>query len=155
MPGAVRVGGRSFIDTNVLAYRFDDGEVDKQATARRRLHEERDAGVELVVSTQVLQELYVCLTGGKKPIASPEIAEAAVHEAATLSVVQIDPPLIAEAIRESRKSMISFWDALIVRAALASGCSRLLSEDLNDGQAFGALVVENPFAGVKAKARKK
>jgi predicted nucleic acid-binding protein len=153
MRGEVRVDGRIFIDTNVLAYRFDDGEADKQAAARRRLREERDSGVELVVSTQVLQELYVCLTGGKKPIASPEIAEAAVHEAATFTVVQIDPPLVAEAIRESRKSKISFWDALIIRAALEGGCSRLLSEDLNDGQAFGSLVVESPFPKEPKRSR--
>jgi predicted nucleic acid-binding protein len=148
------VDGRVFIDTNVLVYRLDDGEPDKQAMARRRLREERDSGVELVVSTQVLQELYVCLTGGKQPIASPEIAEAAVHEAATFTVVQIDAPLVAEAIRESRKNNVSFWDALILRAALAGGCSRLLSEDLNDGQAFGGLVVESPFPREPKRRRK-
>jgi predicted nucleic acid-binding protein len=145
---------RVFIDTNVLAYLLDDGEPEKQAIARRRLEQERDAG-ELVVSTQVLQELYVCLTRGRDPMASPDAAEAAVHAAAKLTVVQVDPPLIAEAIRESRKSSISFWDALVVRAAAAAGCSRLLSEDLNDGQAFGSVVIENPFAVAPGRSRRK
>jgi predicted nucleic acid-binding protein len=41
---------------------------------------------------------------------------------------------------------LSFWDALVVRAALVSGCSRLLSEDLQAGRRFERLEVVNPFA---------
>ena len=70
---------RTFVDTNVLVYVFDDAEPHKQKQAHKRLEQETS---ELVVSTQVLQELYVALTKGKKPITSPEIAERAVREAA-------------------------------------------------------------------------
>jgi hypothetical protein len=41
---------------------------------------------------------------------------------------------------------VSFWDALILRAARAGGCSTVLSEELNDGQTFDGVRVENPFA---------
>ena len=51
------------------------------------------------------------------------------------------------AIDLHRLHRLSFWDALVVRAALASGCARLLSEDLQHGQRFEGLEVVNPFVG--------
>jgi predicted nucleic acid-binding protein len=39
----------------------------------------------------------------------------------------------------------SFYDALIVAAALESGCTRLYTEDLQHGQQVGELLIENPF----------
>lgn len=138
---------RVFVDTNVLVYAFDDSEPKKQLTAERLLENETR---EIFVSTQVLQELYVALTKGRQPITSPEIAERAVREAAAYSVVQVDVPLVVSAIAASRKYRLSFWDALIVRAAAQAGCGALLSEDLNDGQALEGVQIENPFRRVTA-----
>lgn len=135
---------RTFVDTNVFAYLFDDSEPQKQATAGTRLEQEQRER-EIVVSTQVLQELYVALTKGKSPIASPELAERAVREVSTYTVAQVDTTAVFAAISVSRRSRISFWDALILRAAADSGCSVLLSEDLNDGQVIEGVRVENPF----------
>jgi predicted nucleic acid-binding protein len=134
-----------FVDTNVLTYLFDDAEPEKQKLAGERLRSEQRQR-ELVVSTQVLQELYASLTKGPQPIASAAVAERAVQHAAGLSVVQVDVPLVLQAITRSREQSLSFWDALIVGAALGAGCSVLLSEDLNDGQLFEKLRVTNPFA---------
>lgn len=133
---------RVFIDTNVLTYLFDDSEPDKQSQARARLTQEQR---EIFVSTQVLQELYVSLTKGRDPIATPEIAEAAVGAATGYSIVQVDTPLVLGAIAMSRTHRLSFWDALIVSAAISVGCKSLLSEDLNDGQVIEGVKVENPF----------
>lgn len=135
---------RTFVDTNVFAYLFDDSEPQKQATAATRLEQEQRKR-EIVVSTQVLQELYVALTKGKSPIASPELAERAVREVSTYTVAQVDATAVFAAISASRQSRISFWDALILRAAADSGCSVVLSEDLNDGQVIEGVRVENPF----------
>jgi len=134
---------RVFVDTNVLAYLFDDSEPKKQAKARKLLEGETR---EIFVSTQVLQELYVSLTKGRDPITTPEVAEEAVRAAAGYSVVQIDVALVIAAIEASRKHRLSFWDALIVRAASHGDCGTLLSEDLNDGQVIDGVTVENPFA---------
>lgn len=136
---------RTFVDTNVFAYLFDDSEPKKQATAGKRLEQEQ-LDREIVVSTQVLQELYVALTKGKSPIATPEIAERAVREVSTYTVVQVDTTAVFTAIATSRRRRISFWDALILRAAADSGCSVLLSEDLSDGQVIEGVRVANPFA---------
>jgi predicted nucleic acid-binding protein len=133
---------RVFIDTNVLTYLFDDSEPKKQARAEELLARETR---EIFVSTQVLQELYVSLTKGREPITSPEIAERAVREAAAYSIVQVDAALVLSGIELSRAQRLSFWDALIVRAAAEGGCGLLISEDLNDGQIIDGVQVQNPF----------
>lgn len=133
---------RVFVDTNVLTYLFDDSEPEKQLRARTRLSEEQR---EIFVSTQVLQELYVSLTKGRDPIATHEIADAAVRAATGYSIVQVDTTLVLEAIAMSRAHRLSFWDALIVCAAASGSCQTLLTEDLNDGQVIDGVKVENPF----------
>lgn len=138
------MSARIFVDTNVLAYLFDDSEPKKKATARRRL-ESAHAEHELVLSTQVLQELYVALTRGAAPIATHEIAERAVREAARWTLVQVDLALVLSAIEARARHHISFWDALVVCAAVQAGCSTLLTEDMNDGQVFDGVRVESPF----------
>jgi predicted nucleic acid-binding protein len=41
---------------------------------------------------------------------------------------------------------LSFWDALIVRAAAEARCDVLLSEDLNHGQVIDGVRIEDPFS---------
>jgi predicted nucleic acid-binding protein len=41
---------------------------------------------------------------------------------------------------------LQFWDALILNVAAESGCSLLLSEDMQDGFAWRGVTVVNPFA---------
>ena len=94
----------------------------------------------------ILQELYVSLTKGGNPIADADLADRAVREAANYSIVQIDVPLVLAGIETARRFRISFWDALIVRAAHQAVCDVLLTEDLNDGQVFDGVRIENPFA---------
>jgi len=137
-------GDSVFVDTNVLVYLFDGGAKEKQRAARARLASEV-GDREFFVSTQVLQELYAALTRGKSPIATHEIAESAVRYATSFSVVQVDVPLVLSAISRRNDLQLSFWDSLIVVAAQEAGCSTLLTEDLNHGQSFDGVSVENPF----------
>ena len=61
-------------------------------------------------------------------------------------VVTVEVPLIIEAAERSEKHRLSFWDALIVQAALEGNCKTLLSEDMQHGRRFGDLAIQNPFA---------
>jgi predicted nucleic acid-binding protein len=61
-------------------------------------------------------------------------------------ICTVDTPMIFGAIARSRWERISFWDSLIIEAALASGATRLYSEDLQHGRAIDGLKIENPFA---------
>ncbi len=137
---------RAFIDTNVLVYAIDDGEPAKQRQARALL-----AGAapgSLVISAQVLGELYVVATG-KLGIAV-ETAAALIDDLRPLPVVAIDAGLVASAITTSRSAQLSYWDALIVEAAALGGCRRLLTEDLADGATIAGVSISNPFRQASA-----
>ncbi|MBW2701849.1 MAG: PIN domain-containing protein [Deltaproteobacteria bacterium] len=135
---------RIFLDTNVLVYAFDDSDPAKKNRSLEIL-EQVGKQLQAVVSTQVLQEFYVVvLRKLKKPLSEDE-AEGAVRRFAQLPVVLIDKAMILSAVRTSRIHQLSLWDALIVQSATESGCRRLLTEDLQHGQRFGSLQIENPF----------
>jgi predicted nucleic acid-binding protein len=135
----------SFFDTNILVYLFDNDSPAKRDQAREIFRSEVEAG-RFVTSTQVLQEFYVATTRKLAVPLSPEEAEEAVASFAELSVIAIDPRMILRGIRRGREMKISFWDALIIEAALAAGVARLLTEDLQHGREGAGLGIENPFA---------
>ena len=136
--------GRTFIDTNVLVYRYDDSDPIKQVRAQELLK----TGIEnetAVVSAQVLGEFFTTVTRKIQNPLSADDAQEAVDLISTLSVVALDLALVRRAISTQKRYGISYWDALIVVAAESAGCTRILSEDLNSGQAYNGVVVVNPF----------
>jgi predicted nucleic acid-binding protein len=134
---------RAFLDTNVLVYALDEAEPVKQGVARRLLAStDRD----FVLSTQILSEFYVVATRRLAQPVAEDVAAAAVDLLGWLPTVTIDHALVRDAIELSRSSQVSYWDGLILAAAAKGGCPRLLTEDLNDGQVFGSVQIENPFA---------
>ena len=60
-------------------------------------------------------------------------------------VVSPAPAMLIRAIDLSDASSCSFWDALILQAAIDSRCVRLFTEDLNHGQVINGLRIENPL----------
>ncbi|CAN5722251.1 hypothetical protein BH11MYX1_BH11MYX1_01150 [soil metagenome] len=96
-----------------------------------------------MVSTQVIQEYFV--TASKKLGLTPAQARMRVEALSRLDVIVVRPDLIVGAIDLHRLHTISFWDALVVKAASASGCDRLLTEDLKSGQVIDGVTIENPF----------
>jgi predicted nucleic acid-binding protein len=62
-------------------------------------------------------------------------------------VVPQTADLVLRAIALHQEHSLSFWDGLIVQAAVDAHCDVLLSEDLQDGRRFGELVIRNPFSG--------
>jgi predicted nucleic acid-binding protein len=116
----------AFFDTNVLVYLFDWSSFRKRHRARD-LFRERAARDEVLLSVQVLQELYVTLT---RKLAHPVRADRAERLVRSFA----------------RRNQLSLWDALIVVAAKAGGASELLSEDLQSRQIIEGLRVVNPFA---------
>jgi len=133
-----------FVDTNVWVYAVDAADPAKRERALEVIAPA--PGRDLVVSTQVLTEFYAVVTRRLAVPLPAEDAEAMVHQLSVLPVVAVDPSLVISAIAGSREWQISIWDALILRAAEAAGCRRVLSEDLADGTTYGSVVVENPFA---------
>lgn len=134
---------RVFADTNVWVYLVDSDEPVKQGRAREVLTPR--PGVRQVTSAQVMSEFYVSATRKlARPVAVDRAARI-VERMARLDVVAIDAGRVRAAIEGARIWGISYWDALIVVAAQAGGCTRLLTEDLADGTTYGRVRVENPF----------
>lgn len=139
-------GTKAFIDTNIFVYAVDESpsERRKHDISAHLLAEDKSARA---VSTQVLQEFYVTVTRTLNTLMSPERAGQAVRRMSTLDVVRLDESLVLEAISTSQAAMMSLWDALIVEAARAAGCARILTEDLSHGQVIRGVEVVNPFLG--------
>ncbi len=146
----------AFLDTNVLVYAFDETEPTKRAIARGILRDGAAGG--LVLSTQVLGEFCSCAMRKFRPVMRAEEIARLVREFAALPLVEVDVPVILEAVSRAAADRISFWDAIHVEAARRAGCERLLTEDLQHGRVHGGVRIENPFlgatGGVAEKARR-
>ena len=138
-------GNRRFVDTNILVYAHDDSAAGKRDQARalvEQLWESRDG----CLSVQVLQEFFVTVT---RKIAKPLGPETAKEIIADLSRWYVHAPAaddVLAAISIHQDTGISFWDAMIVRSAAEIGCTVLYTEDLNAGQEYTGVRVENPFS---------
>jgi len=138
--------GRRFLDTNVLVYAYDASEPDKQNRAQEVLREGFARGDS--ISTQVLGEFFVTVTRKiRKPLPVPDAAEL-LQRLALLPVASIDWPTVQQAVAMQQRYDLSYWDALVLATAFRAGCAKVLSEDLNAGQGYDAVVVENPFDGL-------
>jgi predicted nucleic acid-binding protein len=134
--------GPFFVDTNVFIYADDARDAVKQARARelvRRLLHERSGKVSL----QVLQEFFAAAT--RKLGLSALDARRRVEVFAHMDVVRLDIGDVLAAIDLHRLHELSIWDALIVRAAVLSGCRTLYTEDLENGRRFESLEIVDPF----------
>ena len=133
-----------FFDTNILVYLFDGGAAAKQKAARALFKRHTEAG-DILLSTQVLQEFYVSVTRKlDKPLPTREAGEA-VASLAELPCAQVDPKLVLAAVRRCQSMKLSFWDALILEAALSGGATTLYTEDLQHGFIADGLRIENPL----------
>jgi predicted nucleic acid-binding protein len=137
---------RVFVDTNILVHAHDRKEGPKHETAvatLEKLWRDRTG----VLSTQVLEEFYAIAVRKLKPALSPEEARLVVASYGEWCSINTDPQLLVSATFVQERHSVSWREALIIEAALRSGASTLLSEDLQDGRRFGLVTVRNPFAG--------
>lgn len=132
-----------FVDTNILLYAISSRPEERPKAERaERLLNEPD----LALSVQVLQEFYVQATRASAPVRlSHAIAVDFVDSLLRFPVLPITVDLLQAAMAIRERYRLSYWDAAIVAAALDLGCDLLLTEDLQHGQDYGGLRVENPF----------
>jgi predicted nucleic acid-binding protein len=140
MPSASTV----FVDTNVLLYSEDGAHKAKQRAARDWLTVlwRRRCGR---VSTQVMHEFYVNATRKLQPPMSAGDARAEVRRYQRWQPWVHDQPTLETAWAVESRFGTSFWDALIVAAAMQQGCTWLLTEDLQHEQQFDGVRIVNPF----------
>ncbi len=136
--------GLQFVDTNVLVYAHDVSAGDKYERAVQLIDElwENELGC---ISIQVAQEFYSTITTKVKKPLDGEVAADIIYALSMWKVHSPDMKDILHAIEIQRRYRVSFWDAMILCSAIKLGCEIVLSEDLNDGQAYEGVKVLNPF----------
>ncbi|MFO7538870.1 MAG: PIN domain-containing protein [Chloroflexota bacterium] len=136
---------RQFVDTNVLVYAHDQSAEGKHQQAGE-LVASLWQSEEGCLSVQVLQEFYVTVTRKlKRPLPPNEAAQLI----ADLGLWRVHRPTVTDildAIQLQERYQVSFWDAMILQSAAQLKCSIVWSEDLNDGQIYGQVRVQNPFS---------
>lgn len=139
------MNARSFLDTNIFVYHLDAADARKHAIAATIV---RDAlrGQDSCTSYQVVQEcLNVVSAKARVPLA-PEQAQAYLDAVLSpLMQVGASTDLYHRALGIRARWRYGFYDSLVIAAALAAGCTRLLTEDLQHGQQIEALTVVDPF----------
>ena len=142
---------RCFVDTNIFVYAHDRSAGLKHKRARRLIEDLWNSG-QGVLSTQVLQEL--CINVRRKALRPLSVEETRrlIQDYLSWEIVVNTPTSVIQALDIEMRHKISFWDALILQAAESAGVALLYSEDLADGQKFGALRVVNPLTDSAPKS---
>jgi predicted nucleic acid-binding protein len=136
---------RSFIDTNILIYAFADTEDvrhEKASALVADLLDQQNA----CASVQVLKEFHaVATTKVPKPLSLREAAAVIRDLCSSCLIADETVPQLQCALTLMNEHPISIWDASIVAAAEAIGCSRLYTEDLAAGVTIGTVLISNPL----------
>lgn len=136
---------KSFLDTNVIVYAFDQTSP-KKAKVAQRLIAEGVSEKRAVVSYQVVQEFTnVALRGFRVSITRSDLESFLLTALFPIAAVSWSPALTMQGLRMQAAHQFDWYDSLIIAAAQQGGCKVLYSEDLQHGQRLGDLVVENPF----------
>ena len=137
-----------FIDSNILVYLFDETNLEKYHRARvlvNRLVDDKSG----CISYQVVQETLNVITT-KFGISHRRAVEFIDEILAPLWQIDPSTELYLRALELRERYGFSFYDSLIVAAALEAGCTRLYTEDMQHGQQIQGLTIQNPFLSAVA-----
>ena len=131
-----------FLDTNILLYAAlgRDHAGHRWARAREIVLTE-----DYCTSGQVLAEFYNISTRKGAPPLTSDKAREWVRAIAMKPCEPVTPEVVLAGIDNARRYQISYWDGAIIAAAERLGARIVYSEDLNHGQTYGSVRVENPF----------
>ena len=133
----------SFIDSNVFVYLWDKTDPDKRQHAEALIED----AIELsnaCISHQVVQETLNVITR-KLKFTAEDTNRLLKRVLFPLWKIRPTTALYQRGIEIQYRYQFSFYDSLIVAAALEAGCKTLYSEDLQHGQRIEGLSIHNPF----------
>ena len=140
------IAERVFVDTNILVYAYDRSAGEKHHRAATLLSQLWDKGG-AIISTQVLQEFAVVSTRKlSKPLSVEQVC-GIITDLTTWEVVVLSPQFTLDALKLTKTKQLSFWDAMIITAAIKGAATVLYSEDLGHGCTIAGVRVNNPLAG--------
>ncbi len=142
---AAEIDGYFFLDTNILIYALDEANPTKQQIAAQLVREAIVSG-RGIISIQVLQEfLNDARSKFKQPMTIEQCRGHILNVLGPLCAQFPSMSTIDSALLLVEETGYHFYDALIVTAAIESGCHTLYSEDLQHGRKIGTLTILNPF----------
>ena len=140
------MSGRFFLDTNIFAYTFDAAAPAKAKRASQLVRRAADTG-QGIISYQVVQEFFsVAFRRFAHPMSVAEAEQYLITVLRPLLDVHSSPSIYFEALRIVEKHRISWYDSLILGAAIEGHCEKLYSEDFQHGRKIEGILIENPFA---------
>ena len=134
-----------FIDTNIFVYAFDQNEPIKREKAnniiKRALVENKGC-----ISYQVVQEfINVSTRKFVAPLTIPDCQKYLDKILSPLCTIFTSIDLYHRALDITERWKLSFYDSLIIAAAIQAECSILYSADLQHNQKIQSLSIINPF----------
>jgi predicted nucleic acid-binding protein len=139
------MSAKYFLDTNVIVVSFDASQPAKKERALALIGDALQSGLGMI-STQVIQEfLNVATRKFAEPLKAEDGLAYLKMVLGPLCKVYPDLELFETSLELQRDSGYSFYDSLILAAALRGGCETLYSEDLKDGQQVRGVSIANPF----------
>ena len=138
------MSGTVFVDTNVLVYARDRTEPERNLRALEWMAVlwQTKSGR---LSYQVLQEYYVTVTRKLDPPRDVSDAREDVTSLVSWRPTTVELPVIDRAWATQNRYGLSWWTSLILGAASHSGCTHVLTEDLQHGRDVEAMIIINPF----------
>jgi predicted nucleic acid-binding protein len=135
----------NFLDSNIILYSIDSGSKAKQKTAKSLVTDALKNRASLI-SFQVVQEtLNIAQRKFEVPITDQDAQSLLQSVLMPLMKVLPSESLYLEALRIRNRYKFSFYDSLIISAALSQNCTRLYTEDMQNGQTIEGLKIVNPF----------
>lgn len=135
--------GRLFVDTNILIYALDPAEPRKRAVSADLLRRTISSHT-LTLSPQSLNECYRVLTQRRR-LMPVDAARAFVRLIAPWAIAPLDAATTERAWAVQDAASLSWWDSLMVAAALRAECRLFVSEDMQDGVEIEGMRIANPF----------
>jgi predicted nucleic acid-binding protein len=132
-----------FLDSNILFYAYDDTDPRKKGVAEDFV--KRAVLGEFVASTQTLAEFAATLLHKFSPPFHPDEVVAILDALSPIKLVFPDGGMIRRAVEARAAFGLHFYDGMIIASAERAGCARIWSEDLNAGQKYFGVLVQNPF----------
>ena len=137
-----------FLDTNILVYAFDTSQPKKQTICRDLIRNALNKG-NGCVSYQVIQEfLNIATRKFAKPLSASDSQNYLTNVLEPLCEVFSSIGLYHQALEISSRWQFSFYDSLIIAAALCAKCNIFYTEDLQHEQEIENLKILNPFLEV-------
>jgi predicted nucleic acid-binding protein len=139
------MSAKYFLDTNIFVYSLDPAGPHKARSAEALVTRGVDSRLG-VISYQVVQEfMNVSLSQFRATMTVTELELYFFKVLLPMMTIPSSSGLFLEALRLQKANQIGWYDSLIVAAAIQGGCEILYSEDLQHGQRFGDLIIQDPF----------